>query len=327
MDVTRMDAGVGGLDPAEFADSARHAVAACAGRDPTACATVLAEAGLLGVLAPEEVGGLGLDLRFAVPVLQAAGAGDLAFPLLETLLLARHLAGPAPQVAATLVEGASRASIAWAGTARPDLTGTVGRAPMARGADWVLVRLPDGAALLPAEACAVADAIGLDETVPEQAVTLSGAEAACRLDGAAWTALEEEALLLRAAAILGAAETCLGLAVEHVSNRRQFGKPLVANQAMRHLLARHKLALEGMRGALTRATAAQGDPTARRGAFLAAATHGPLIAEGAIQVHGGMGFTWDIPVHRHLRRIRTLEAQGQAPRLREALAAALIDAN
>lgn len=319
-----------GLDPADFADSARKAIAACLGLDPAACAARLAEDGLLGVLAPEEVGGLGLGLRFALPVVQAAGAGDLAFPLAETMLLARHLAGPAPAIAASLAAGEARGTIAWAGTARAELVGTVGRAPLAEGADWVLVRLAHGAALLPGSALRIAKAIGLDETTPEYSVTLTGADAACRLDAAAWGALAEEASLLRAAAILGAAETSLSLAVEHVTTRGQFGKPLVANQAMRHLLARQKLALEGMRGALIRATGCGDDAEgmlARRAAFLTAATHGPLIAEASIQAHGGMGFTWDIPVHRHLRRIRTLEVQGEAPAMREAVAAALIDAN
>ncbi len=325
-----MDVTSGGLDPAEFAESARKAVAACAGLHAACRAARLAEDGLLGVLAPEEVGGLGLELRFALPVLQAAGAGDLGFPLAETMLLARHLAGPAPETAAALAAGEARGTIAWAGTARADLTGTVGRAPMAEGADWLLVRLAEGAALLPAAAFHATRAIGLDETVPEFTVTLSGGEPACRLDASAWDALAEEALLLRTALILGAAETALSLAVEHTTNRRQFGKPLIANQAMRHLLARQKLALEGIRGALTRAAGCDDDAEgvlARRAAFLAAATHGPLIAEGAIQAHGGMGFTWEVPVHRHLRRIRALEAQGEAPRLREAVAAALIDVN
>jgi alkylation response protein AidB-like acyl-CoA dehydrogenase len=147
------------------------------------------------------------------------------------------------------------------------------------------------------------------------------------LDAAAWAALAEDAELLRGALILGAAERCLDLAVAHVTDRRQFGRPLAAFQAMRHLLARQKLALEGIRGALTRAAAADAAPIARRAAFLAAAALGPQIAEAAIQAHGGMGFTWDIPLHRYLRRIRSLEAQGGAARLREALAAALIGKN
>ena len=284
-----MDITQGGLDPAEFADSAARAVSACAGLEPLAIAARLAEDGLLGVVAAEDVGGLGLDLRFALPVMQAAGAGDLPFPLLETLLLARHLAGPAPEVAAAIAGGTARGTIAWAGTARGDLSGNVARAPMARGADWVLVRLADGAALLAGADLTVSDMISLDETVPEQVVALRGAAPVCRLDGAAWAALAEDALPLRAAAMLGAAETCLALAVEHVSTRRQFGKPLVANQAMRHLLARQKLGLEGMRGAIARAISRPEDGVARHAAFLASATHAPLIAEAAIQAHGGTG--------------------------------------
>jgi alkylation response protein AidB-like acyl-CoA dehydrogenase len=311
-----------GLDPAEFAESARRVVDACAGKDAAGCAALLAEAGLLGVLAPEEAGGLGLPLRFALPVLQAAGAGDLAFPLLETLLLARHLCGAAPDVAASLVAGSARGSVAWAGSGP-----VVGRAPMAEGADWLLARTDGGAALLPGAALACRPGPGMDLSVPEYEVEVAGATASVRLDAAAWAALAEDAELLRCALILGAAEHCLDLAVEHVTNRRQFGRPLAAFQAMRHLLARQKLALEGIRGALARAVAADAAPIARRAAFLAAAALGPQIAEAAIQAHGGMGFTWDIPLHRYLRRIRSLEAQGEAARLREAVAVALIGRN
>lgn len=325
-----MDMTQGGLDPREFADSAARAVAACDALGATACAMRLAEDGLLGVLAPEEVGGLGLDLRFALPVVQAAGAGHLGFPLAETLLLAHHLARVAPDIAAALAAGEARGTIAWAGAAAPDLTGTVGRAPMATGAAWVLVRHGDGAALLAGDTLAMRDPVTLDDAVPEHNVKLSGAAPACRLGTAAWAALQEEAMLLRAALILGAAEASLALAVEHVTARRQFGRSLVSFQAMRHLLARQKLALEGIRGCLTRAVSlASGAEArlARQAAFLAAATHGPLIAEAAIHAHGGMGFTWEVPVHRHLRRIRAIEAQGGAAMLREAVAAALIDAN
>ena len=82
------------LDPKDFEDTARAAVEACAtSGDCAGRARVLADAGLLGVIAPEEAGGLGLPLKYAVPVAGAAGAGLLAFPLIESLLLARALAG------------------------------------------------------------------------------------------------------------------------------------------------------------------------------------------------------------------------------------------
>jgi alkylation response protein AidB-like acyl-CoA dehydrogenase len=329
-----MDMIESGLDPVEFAATAERAVAACATLDSQGRAARLAEDGLLGVLAGEESGGLGLGLRFAVPVLAAAGAGDLGFPLLETLLLIRALEGPKPELAAALVAGEARGTIAWSGAARLEggrVTGTLGRVPMASETDWALVPLAGGGAALVATGTGSIDkSITLDVTVPEQLLRLEGAEPALLLDTPARAALEADALVLRAALIMGAAETCISLAAEHVSTRRQFGKPLVAYQTVRHLLARHKLGLEGIRGAIARATTVELDAEAAllasQTAFLAATTHGPLIAEGAMQLFGGMGFTWEVAVHRYMRRIRALEAQGGAPALREAVAARFIDA-
>ena len=131
--------------------------------------------------------------------------------------------------------------------------------------------------------------------------------------------LEADATILRAAAMLGSAETCLDLAQEHASTRRQFGHALAYNQAIRHALARHKLGLEGMRHVITRALGDEAGALERDAAFLAASAYGALICEGAVQIHGGMGFTWDVPVHRHLRRIRSLQAQGSASGMMAAL--------
>lgn len=309
------------ISPADFIETASRAVAACAGKEAAAQARILAEDGLLGILADEDAGGLALDAAFAVPVLEAAGAGLLDFPLLETMLLARLL--PA-EFATPLVEGAARGSIAWTGGLEH---GAAGRAPMGEGADILLVRAgTDAAALLRLDdpGITLLPDDGMDVDVPEASFRLKGAVPVCQLPEGSWTQLQEEALLLRAAVMLGGAATCLAMATEHVTNRRQFGKPLVANQAVRHTLARHKLMLEGLRGVTERALAT-GTMTARRTAFSVAAQYAPAIAEGALHLHGGMGFTWDVPVHRHLRRLRALEAQGDVPAVRAALAASLID--
>ncbi len=325
-----MDMIDGGLDPAEFATTAERAVAACAALDHRGRAARLAEDGLLGVLADEASGGLGLGLPFAVPVMTAAGSGDLAFPLMETLLLSRALAAGNADLAAALVAGEATGTIAWQGMVELEggrLRGVVARVPLASQSDWVLVRLRNGGAALVASGSAtIQPGITLDVTVPEETLSLQGTEPALVLDAAGWAALEADALVLRAAAIMGAAETCVALAAEHVGNRRQFGKPLVAYQAIRHHLARHKLGVEGIRGAITRATWEGQGVLPRQAAFLAAVTHGPLIAEGAVQLFGGMGFTWEVPVHRYMRRIRALEAQGEALRLRESVAADFIAA-
>ena len=93
------------------------------------------------------------------------------------------------------------------------------------------------------------------------------------------------------------------------------------NQYFRRLvaLARHKLGLESIRHAITRSLFGESGALERNAAFLAAASYGVAISHGALQVHGGMGFTWDVPIHRHLRRILALQAQGDASGLLRAL--------
>lgn len=313
-----------GLQPDEFAATAARAVTACAGLDLRKQAQNLAGDGLLGITADEEVGGLALPLGFAVPVIAAAHSGLLAFPLLETILVGRLLQSSLPRLAAAIISGEKLATIAWRGEVLAEreggllvLSGSLGRSPCAAEVDHILVRMSDGAAVLipiDADGVVVEDAAGLDLTVPEHAVRLEKVEVPIGsvLPASAWDVLNSDANVLRAAAILGSAEACLALAQEHASTRRQFGHALSYNQAIRHALARHKLGLESIRHAIARSLSDDGGPVQRDAAFLAAATYGSSISEGALQIHGGMGFTWDVPVHRHLRRIRTLQAQGDA---------------
>jgi len=313
-----------GLQPDEFAATAARAVTACAGLSIREQAKNLAGDGLLGVIADEDVGGLALPLGFAVPVIAAAHSGLLGFPLLETILVGRLLQSSLTRLAAAIVSGEKLATIAWQGEAVAErdggllvLNGALARAPCAASADHLLVRMSGGAAaLIPANAKGVLmeDAAGLDLTAPEHAVRLEAVEVPIGsiLPAGTWDLLSSDANVLRAAAILGSAEACLALAQEHASTRRQFGHALSYNQAIRHALARQKLGLESIRHAITRSLSGDGGPVQRDAAFLAAATYGSSISEGALQIHGGMGFTWDVPVHRHLRRIRTLQAQGDA---------------
>lgn len=312
------------LQPDEFAATAARAVTACADLDIREQAQNLAGDGLLGVIADEKVGGLALPLGFAVPVIAAAHSGLLAFPLLETILVGHLLQSSLTRLATAIVSGEKLATIAWQGEVFAErerrllvLSGSLGRAPCAAKVDHILVRMSDGAAVLiptDAEGVVLEEAAGLDLTVPEHAVRLEKVEIAVGsvLPAGTWDVLNSDANVLRAAAILGSAEACLALAQEHASTRRQFGHALSFNQAIRHSLARQKLGLESIRHAITRSLSKEGGPVQRDAAFLAAANYGSSISEGALQIHGGMGFTWDVPVHRHLRRIRTLQAQGDA---------------
>jgi alkylation response protein AidB-like acyl-CoA dehydrogenase len=227
-----------------------------------------------------------------------------------------------PRVAESIVTGTTSATIAWTGSVmakrkgdRVELSGCVARAPLAADVGLVLARVGEGAAaLVPTVGIPLDDSTGIDLAQPEYTLQLDAVSVPAEnlLPEGAWQALQSDAFVLRAAAILGCAETCLGLAQEHVSTRRQFGRALSYNQAIRHTLARHKLGLEGIRQSIARALFPESGLRERRAAFLAASTYGVTISEGAVQMHGGMGFTWDVPVHRHVRRIRALQAQGDA---------------
>ncbi len=273
--------------------------------------------------------------HFATPVMQAAGAGLLGYPLAETLLLAAAF-GATP-VGPAIVLGEKIATIAWGGCVAVTggrLSGTVGRAPMAAEADLLLVETSTGAALvaLDAPGVTVQPAFGLELETPEHEVTLTQVAPLATLDAATFADLREDARLLWAAAIGGAAERCLTLAVEHVSTREQFGRTLVSYQALRHALARQKLAVEHVRAALERhadlaARQAEAARIAGRSAFAAATRFGIAAIESALQLHGGMGFTWEVDIHRHLRRARTWEAQGDAAALHRRLAQDLLTAN
>lgn len=320
-----------GLRPDDFAMTAARAVAACGGVSLRQQAKKLADDGLLGVIAHEDVGGMNLPLAFAVPVIAAASSGLLGFPLLETVLLGRIARSSLPQAAEAIVSGETLGTIAWQGHVAAEreadtvvLNGWVARVPCAREVDCVLVRIGEGAAaLIPidSEGVVVDEAAGLDLTVPEHAVGLQDVAipAASVFGETTWDLLRADVDVLRAAAILGSAEACLSLAQEHASRRRQFGRALSYNQAIRHALARQKLGLESLRHAITRSLSDDAGVLQREAAYLAATAYGSSICESALQIHGGMGFTWDVPVHRHLRRIRALQAQGDASNLWAAL--------
>lgn len=301
------------LDPRDFEATARSAVESCAAQDDLrARARLLAEAGLLGVIAPESVGGLGLPLDFALPVAAAAGEGLLAFPLIETLLLARALASAAPQLAAGVVAGEVLVSIAWGGTLE---AGLACDAPLGAVADHVLVlRADGGAVLVAASGLRPADAQPFDVDAPEAALALAPGFGGLELEPELVALLRAEAQLLRAAFLQGSAARCLALAAEHAQTRVQFGKPLSANQVLRHRLSRDALAVETMRSGLARAVSAagQGGPMAAEAAWLCAAQSAPGVAESAIQLLGGMGFTWEVPLHRHLRQMHCQARYGAA---------------
>lgn len=297
-----------GLRPEEFAEAAAAAIRDALQHlphDARQAAQVLAQAGLTGVCAREDDGGLGLDIAFAVPIAHAAGQLQLTFPLVEQLLLARALPGT-PEGAA-LAAGDKIATVAWQGDLKQGLAGPARHAPVC---DWALVPDGEGAALIGLNGLkAVADT-ALDPDHPAHWLHTADAVVLARLDADAWATLQHQARLLMAALANGAADGALDAAVQHTVTRVQFGRPLAARQAVRHHLARMKLVQEVSAAAIRRVLSANeyGQARASHTALTSTLANAAFVIEKAIHLHGGMGFTWAVPLHRALREVRQLDA-------------------
>ncbi|MEU6179330.1 acyl-CoA dehydrogenase family protein [Streptomyces coeruleorubidus] len=145
-----------------------------------------------------------------------------------------------------------------------------------------------------------------------------------RVPGGAAGAPDPAAVLLTAAEQLGTAARVCELAAQHARAREQFGRPIGAFQAVAHLCAGMLVRSETARAAVYAAsvTAEPVDIAAARLLADEAAVRG---ARDCLQVHGGMGFTWESEVHLHLKRawVRTQRAGG-ITESEEILAAALM---
>jgi alkylation response protein AidB-like acyl-CoA dehydrogenase len=121
------------------------------------------------------------------------------------------------------------------------------------------------------------------------------------------SALVDRATVATAAESLGACDRVLEMTVEHAKTRVQFGKPIGAFQAVKHRCADMLVDLEGMRSTVYHAawSIAAGDPDASIAASAAkvwSADASRRIMASGLQVHGGIGFTWEHDLHLYLKR-------------------------
>jgi alkylation response protein AidB-like acyl-CoA dehydrogenase len=129
---------------------------------------------------------------------------------------------------------------------------------------------------------------------------------------------------------VGAAERILEISNAYAKERIQFGRPIGSFQAVKHHLANMFVDVEASRAAAAIAVdALDGDGDLRSAAAIAKSFAGPAcarVAHTAVQVHGGIGFTWEHDAHLYLKRIRLDEALFGTPSWhREYLAAELLD--
>ncbi|MGR3931536.1 acyl-CoA dehydrogenase family protein [Streptomyces sp. BRA346] len=283
----------------------------------------LGTAGFFALRLPEAAGGVGLGLPEAVLAMEEAGRALLPGPLVATQLAAAHAVEGAAEGAA---DGAAVVTALDLGPGADRLVEHLA------SADAVLVLSGEDAEVIPAAALAdpvrpirsVDPATPLHRVHPTfEAIEAGAGAGAARAAGAA-ARLRREAALLTAAQQLGSASRTVRMAVDHATARTQFGRPIGAFQAVQHLCARMLVRAESARSVVYAAAVTEEASDIAAAKLLAdeAAVHN---ARDCLQVHGGMGFTWEADVHLHLKRAWVRAGQWQtAAAAEEELAAGLL---
>ncbi|MER7463662.1 acyl-CoA dehydrogenase family protein [Streptomyces sp. NPDC097981] len=300
--------------------------------DPELWHTLAAEIGTAGLLVPEKLGGQGAGHREAAVVLEELGRAVAPVPYLTSAVLATEilLGCDTPEVMGLLGELAAGRQVcapALPLTQAPGaplpaavrdagggvLTGTVTSVADAVSADVLLVLADTGLYAVPAAEVSLTPRVPLDLTRPLATVTLDGAAGRRLADPATARAAVAGALLsgagLLASEQLGLAEWCLTETVRHVRGRHQFNRPVGSFQALKHRLAQLWLDVASARAA-ARAAAdalATGAPDAPLTVAVAQAyCSGVAVraAEECVQLHGGIGMTWEHPAHLYLKRAK-----------------------
>ncbi|MFI6697637.1 acyl-CoA dehydrogenase family protein [Streptomyces sp. NPDC050509] len=324
--------------------------------DPELWTSLTAGIGAAGLLVPEKLGGQGASHREAAVVLEELGRAVTPAPYLtssvvatETLLGCDGESTESTDVAGlltALASGHRTAVLALPLTTAPDArlpftdsaghpeaaATTVSAVADAVRADVLLVPRADGlyAVETAAPGVTVEPLTPLDLTRPLATVTVAAGSGVRIADAATGESAVRRGLLagagLLASEQLGLAEWCLEETVRHTRERHQFNRPVGSFQALKHRMAQLWLEVVSARAAARNAAdaLATGDPGAPLAVAVAQAYCGRVAvhaAEECVQLHGGIGMTWEHPAHLYLKRAKSDEsALGSPGRHRERLA-------
>ena len=305
--------------------------------------TIAADLGCAGLLVPGEQNGAGASFREAATVAEELGRAVAPVPYLGSAVVATtallsagddatvgELArgdvtaavaigfetGPAEAFPLTVRVSGPKSSDGRAGLTR--LRGRVRGVADALSADLLVVpadAVPHGLYLVGADAEGVrrTPVISLDMTRQLCDIEFADAPARPVVPGAEANQALAAAASAGAAAIaseqLGMAEKCLEMTVAYVKERRQFSRPVGSFQGLKHRLADLWVGLTQARAVARYAAGclADGDKDAPLAVALAKSYCGDLAvraAEECVQMHGGIGFTWEHPAHLYLKRAK-----------------------
>ena len=282
----------------------------------------LAGMGVPDVLVPSARGGLGLDERSLVLLLEEAGRAALPHPLVETAAVAAPLLG------------------AEAGMVATDLGGP--HVPCAADADALLLHRDGGLVLVAPHEVTLTPVSTVDPARRAATVTIGAAErpggdrrAGTRAgtvvtgDPATVAAAFDRGAWGTAAVLVGLGARMVEMTVAHVSERHQFGVPVGSFQAVKHLLADAHKDLAFARPAVHRAahSLATGSATASRDVSMAKALASDAAwqaGRAALQCHGAIGYTVEHDLHLYMKRTWALaKAWGDAAWHRDRVATAI----
>jgi alkylation response protein AidB-like acyl-CoA dehydrogenase len=294
-----------------------HEEAAFGGAAERAIWGTLAELGLFGLSVCEERGGFGCTLAEEVTVAREFGK-YLVSPTVLSTMLATHVAGD--DILPGIVAGETR--VAFANPLQPvDFSNATADVQLidAQGADYVLLWNAQEARLYRAPADA-RSAQCLDDTVGLARTVLDLGSAVARREG---PGMLRAASLMLAAALAGNAEATCMMAVEYGKLREQFGQPIGSFQSIKHYCAEMARRAEA---AVAQTLFATLDALEREDGNLFEVAAARLLAGDAarengrfnIQIHGGIGFTYEADAHLFLKRAWLLSGLGSSERIEQA---------
>lgn len=273
----------------------------------------LAETGVFSLVVPEGSGGVGLGYADAVIVFEELGRAAVPGPLVGTFL------------AAGLVDGAGSGDRTVGVVRRAESPVYVEYLDVV---DELLVYDETGVAIV--AAADLVDAIPqrpLDPLTPVSRFDNPLPEGTAVGDAAAAETLAARGAILTSALHLGLAEAATDLAVAYAKERQQFGKPIGQFQAVKHICADMISHVEVARAAVYSAGVTLDDPEvgdpirAASTARIVAGEAADFCGRNCVQVHGGMGFTWEVDAHLYLKRSWVLDLTfGSSDEHAEALA-------
>ena len=267
------------LDKAQALEGAGH---------DTAGWQALTAAGVFGLRAPEDAGGVGLGMVEAALVFAELGRSLVPGPLIGTHLAAGLVDAEAVGVVAP---GQRPVVLAYPDAVEQVIVVGDDRLGVVNRADLELE--PVDRPLDPLTPLAIVRSVPAGEQIGD-----AEAAARFRLEGA----------VLAAAILLGLAEGVTERSTAYAKEREQFGRPIGGFQAVKHLLADMVVRTEIARAAVYAAAVHLDDPgvgetlRAISTAKLLAGQNALANAKAAVQIHGGMGFTWEVPIHLYLKR-------------------------